>query len=259
MTANRHLRLAGTRNLRDIGGYVTRDGRTTRWRMLFRSDCLDRLPSTSQAKLLALGVRTIIDIRDPDELRARPNVFAGSQQVTYRWRPLWDGPPPDGTVPDLSGGYRRELDLRGEQLADICRELLQSEALPALIHCAGGRDRTGVVVALLLALLDVPSEVIVTDYALSSTCLRTAYMEEWKNDGGHQQRSAEEFAYLWDTTPDRMAMTLEYMDQRWGGAAPFLMQHGLTGPELTQLRTHLTDGRSPFRAPASGAHRWCRR
>jgi len=77
----RHLGLEGTYNLRDLGGYHTSDGRTTRWRTFFRSDSLRRLPLAAQATLLAYGVRTVIDLRRSDELHVAPNVFAGSSAV----------------------------------------------------------------------------------------------------------------------------------------------------------------------------------
>src|SRR5689334_7070320 len=82
-TLSRHLRLAGTYNLRDIGGYCTLDGRTTRWRTFFRSDSLHRVPPMVQTTLLNYGVRTIIDLRRSDELHLAPNVFANSSDVMY--------------------------------------------------------------------------------------------------------------------------------------------------------------------------------
>ena len=60
---NRHLRIPGTRNLRDVGGYPAGEGRRTRWRTLYRTDALDRLPPQSQARLIELGLRHVIDLR----------------------------------------------------------------------------------------------------------------------------------------------------------------------------------------------------
>src|SRR5260221_13406275 len=86
----RLVAVSGTRNLSDLGVYPTLDGRHTRWRTLYRSDCLDRLDAAGQAWLIDAGLRTIIDLRDSAEAAARPNVFADSQRVSYRWIPLWD-------------------------------------------------------------------------------------------------------------------------------------------------------------------------
>ncbi len=78
----RIVRLGGVRNLRDVGGYPTRDGRRIRWRTLYRSDCLDQLDPPGRAWLVIAGLRSVIDIRGPAELRERPNVFATSVDVT---------------------------------------------------------------------------------------------------------------------------------------------------------------------------------
>src|SRR4051794_38848464 len=79
----RRIELEGCYNLRDIGGYATGDGRLTRWGNVFRADGLHRLPTASQEKLLGYGIRTIIDLRRPAELKTSPNVLAGSTTLTY--------------------------------------------------------------------------------------------------------------------------------------------------------------------------------
>ena len=85
----KRLRLEGVHNLRDVGGYPTRDGRPTRSRALYRSDSLHRLAPEAQRTLLDdHGVRTIIDLRRAPELERSPNVFAGSAEVRYLHLPL---------------------------------------------------------------------------------------------------------------------------------------------------------------------------
>jgi protein-tyrosine phosphatase len=237
----RHLRLVGTRNLRDIGGYATRDGGQTRWRTVFRSDCLDQLTAAAQAELLGLGVRTVIDLRDASELEERPNVFATSRHLTYRWVPFWDAPLPPGMVPDLSRGYIRELDLRGSAIVSVCRVLLQNEGLPALIHCAAGKDRTGVTIGMLLALAGVPDEQIAQDFALSATCLGEEFLEEARGYASSNGLVWEEVEDLWGAPPERMIATLEHLARRWGGAEAYLRQHGLTAEEVGALRDRLVE------------------
>jgi protein-tyrosine phosphatase len=239
----RHLVLAGTRNLRDVGGYPTRDGRRVRWRTLYRSDCLDQLTELSQGELLALGVRTIIDLRDNQEVLERPNVLAASAAVRYRRLPIWDEPPPGDrdTPPDLERGYVRPLDERGEQLAAVCRALLEPGALPVLVHCAAGKDRTGVVVALLLAVAGVEPEDIAADYALSAACLGEAYQEEGRRELAGRGLAWDSYGYLYATPPERMLKTLAYLDERWGGAERYLLRQGLAADELAALRARLTE------------------
>jgi protein-tyrosine phosphatase len=140
----RLLQLGGTRDLRDLGGYATRDGRRTRWRTAYRSDCLDRIDAEGQAWLVQSGLRTIIDVRDSVEATMYANVFASSTQIAYRQMPLWDEPPPERTEPQVADGYIRPLEHAGPRLGRIVEAVAAPAALPVLIHCAAGKDRTGI-------------------------------------------------------------------------------------------------------------------
>lgn len=237
----RVLTLAGARNLRDIGGYRTLNGRRTRWRTVFRSDCLDRLTIEAQAELLSVGLRTVIDLREHSELVDRPNVFAQSADLKYRWIPFWEAPITGRGLSATADGYLRELDLRGERIAYICRELLDPASLPALIHCAAGKDRTGLVIAVLLSVAGVPRDVIVEDYAMSAACLGDEFLEEGRQWVTGQGWAWAEYAHLWDSPPERMLRTLDHLDDRWRGAATFLLHHGLDQADVAQLRDHLTE------------------
>jgi len=237
----RVLAINGTRNLRDLGGYATRDGRVTRWRTVLRSAVPHGLDEAAQAEVLALGLRTIIDLRDRDELERRPNVFCKAPSLSYRSVPFWDSPlPADTPLEDLTRGYFRELELRGERLALILRHLAQTEALPALVHCAAGKDRSGVVVALLLAALGVPADTIVEDYVLSRTCLGEQYLEESRAWVASRGEVWDDVAHLFDTPPERMQRTLDYLERRWGGAERFLLDRGMPAGELEALRLRMT-------------------
>jgi protein tyrosine/serine phosphatase len=237
----RVLAINGTRNLRDLGGYVTSDGRATRWRTVLRSAVPHGLDAEAQEEVLALGLRTIIDLRDRDEIERRPNVFRAATSLSYCWLPFWDMPLPAETpLEDLTRGYLRELDLRGERLAVILQHFARAQGLPALVHCAAGKDRTGVVVALLLAAVGVPAETIVEDYVLSRTCLGEQYLQESRAWIASRGEVWEDVAHLFDTPPERMQRTLDYLDRRFGGAERYLLDHGLTQHELQVLREALT-------------------
>jgi protein-tyrosine phosphatase len=240
-SSRRHWQLDGTRNLRDIGGYQTVDGRRTRWRTVFRSDCLDRLTLASQAQLLAAGLRTIVDLRERREILERTNVMFDPAKIAYRWLPFWNPPVPYEGPPDFAHGYLREIDERGASLVAICRELLTPGALPALIHCAAGKDRTGVVIGLLLAVARVEPELIAQDYALSAACLGNEDLEERRQWVTAQGWSWEVYSEHWDTPPERMTNTLEHLQQRWGGPESYLVAHGLTAAEVRALREALTE------------------
>ena len=181
---DRHLPLPGTRNLRDVGGYPAAGGRQTRWRTLLRTDSLDRLPDSSQEALVALGLRQVIDLRWPSELEEAPSVFPASDHVTYTNIPLLaDDPTPEV---GLAGLYRHIFDERAPQLVEVIRALLEPDGAPAVIGCAAGKDRTGVAIAIILAVCGVPRDLIVDDYALSAALfarpMDDPHLVDWRAD-----------------------------------------------------------------------------
>ena len=231
----RHLRLAGTRNLRDVGGYPAGDGRETRWRTLLRTDALDQLPVASQQSLHELGVRQVIDVRWAHEVEGRPSVFHNSDEIHYRNLPLM----PDEAVPDgIAATYRHMFDTRSTALAGIARALVEPDGLPAVIGCAAGVDRTGVTVALLLSAVGVPAAVIAGDYALSVESFATdgaaSGLADWR--GG---------AVTLDCRPEYMVEALDHLERVHGGAAALLARHGFGDRDLTRLRELLTGPSAP--------------
>jgi protein-tyrosine phosphatase len=172
---SRHLPFDGTYNVRDIGGYMSGDGRRTRWRVLLRADSLHRLTEPAQAELIALGVRTIVDLRHAVEQLAAPNVFAGSTAIRYVQVPLLEDPTTrSSSAPSasLAEVYQLALNTRGQQIAAIFNQLAEDDGLPALVHCTAGKDRTGFACALILHTLGVPDEVISEDYLLTNRFYR---------------------------------------------------------------------------------------
>jgi protein-tyrosine phosphatase len=242
----RHLRLEGTRNLRDIGGYLTSDGRRTRWRTVLRSDGLHRLPPAAQARLIELGLRTVLDLRNDAESAAALNVFAAATQVRYQRIPILVTPPPDGVEPPpLDAGYRHILDQRQECVRAVFAELLAPGGLPALIHCVAGKDRTGLVAALLLAVARVPRETIAADYALSAACLGDEYLDEGRRWAAGRGWAWERYGHLWGCPPEAILNALDHIDRRYGGVERYLTGLGLTAYQLDTLREEFTE-------PASG-------
>lgn len=230
----RHLPLDGTRNVRDVGGYPTADGRRTRWRTLLRSDELTRIPRHVRLELEEeLGLRQVIDLRWPEELVRSPNVFAGSSRVRYTSIPLLkDDPTPHA---GLAGMYLHVFDARAPQLADVARALLMDDGLPAIIGCAAGKDRTGVTIALMLDLVGVATDTIVDDYASSAGYFaRPAEALIEHDDWRHDELVVE-------SPPEYMASALTHLDREHGGARALLARQGLTDTELDRLVERLTE------------------
>jgi protein-tyrosine phosphatase len=244
------LDLEGAYNIRDIGGYPTRDGRTTRWKTLLRADSLHRLPPKSQSALIDYGLRTVIDLRRTEEVRRERDVFADSPDVGYYHQNMLGDEPtdvtPDSEVPapsaeSMAGAYTRWLDLRRTQVCQTLATLATPGILPALVHCAGGKDRTGLIAGLALGLARVPAETIVADYALTARYLIGRHLSE------HPPLEAASSDYTWldyqrEYCPaEAMIGTLEHLEDRYGGIEAYVLGGGLTQDQVAGLRSALVE------------------
>ncbi|MBO2462968.1 tyrosine-protein phosphatase [Actinomadura violacea] len=160
----------GAINVRDLGGLRTRDGRVTRTGAVVRSGMLDRLTPRGWDGLVGFGVRTVVDLREEAErsvVPPHPVTFVNVPLDDNADTALWD----HIRANDLDGTplyYPVFLERKAERCAAAIRAVAQAEPGGVLVHCAGGRDRTGLVSMLLLLLADVLPEEIIADYELSN-------------------------------------------------------------------------------------------
>ncbi|MCB1398302.1 MAG: tyrosine-protein phosphatase [Rhodobacter sp.] len=238
----RHIPLDGTHNTRDLGGYATPTGPTA-WRAFLRSDGLDRLTDPDHRALDALGVRTVIDLRHDEELETAPNPFARSEHVTYAWISLLRGLDPaspriiDDADP-LRALYLETLDRRGDAIVEIFAVMAAARPGAILFHCTAGKDRTGVIAALLLSLAGVSPADIVTDYALTTDYIApiVAGLRERATQEGRDFAAVEPFL---SSAPQTMRDTLAHLETRYGTAADYLAAAGLSRADLDSLRERL--------------------
>lgn len=237
----RRVELDGCINLRDIGDYPTAEGRRTRRRFILRSDSLAKLPEASRRTLLQSGVHTIIDLRGEWELSKSPSPFAASSDVAYYniplltvERPTWVPPSPH----NLDDLYCLWLEHCGEQLSiimGILAESVESRGGPVVVHCAGGKDRTGLVVALLLSLAGVQDQTIAEDYALTAIYAEPI-MEELKRQAALLAPD-ENAARLWvESPPEAMLRTLDCLHEKYGGAESYLLSVGVSREQVDSLK-----------------------
>jgi protein-tyrosine phosphatase len=170
---SRKLTFGGCFNFRDLGGYPAAGGRRTRWRRLFRADGLGRLTENDFSTLATLGIVTVIDLRTILEADTQGRFPTNLDGVAYHHLPLTDTLPGEEETPDwdrasfVSDRYLAMLSEGTATVTDAIRLLADPQNQPAVFHCSVGKDRTGVLSALVLGFLGVPDQIIVDDYALS--------------------------------------------------------------------------------------------
>ena len=244
----RHLKIEGTFNTRDIGGYATQDGRKTRWGRFLRSDSLHQLPVKSQQALLDYGIRTIIDLRKSADMQKLPNVFFGSDKVTYyhqnmvgdiKLRERESIPQSLGYVERMRWSYSVVLDKRQSQIRDTLCTLAAPDTLPALVHCAGGEERTGLITALVLGIAGVPAETIAEDFGLSARFNLPRYLK------AHPEVSADD--YTWQDyqrescRPETMLAVLRTLDERHCGVEGYARNIGVSQSEIDSIRDAMVE------------------
>ncbi len=250
MQPARHLDIDGAYNVRDLGGYPTKDGRSTRWKTFVRAASLHQLPPASQAALVDYGIRTVIDLRMTHEVEAAPNVFAGSSQMDYRHQNLVGDEPltvPGDTLASgetadrILASYGSWIDLRQPQILETMATLADLDARPAMYHCAGGKDRTGVISALLLGIAGVPENIIAEDYALTARYLLVRHFAEQASPE-HTPDNYTVEDYQGDfCPPEAMLKVLDHIDRGYGGVDAYVLKIGLSPAQLESIRAALVE------------------
>ncbi len=255
-TRERLLPLTGAFNFRDLGGYPTEDGRQTRWGRVFRSDTLHELTAEDLDLLRRVGLRTVVDLRTPTELENDGRGRLADEPVRHihlSVLPDTSGREPGesrAAPPPVEGGmaarYLWYLEVGGDRLAAALRLVAAPEHHPLVFHCMAGKDRTGVLSALVLGCLGVPRDVIVDDYVQTAPRL-DLIVERLRAHPVHGP-------YMRTDPPPRVTVEGEVMegfldglDARYGGAAGWARSAGVNDETLDALRRSLLQ--RPDQAP----------
>lgn len=249
--------LEGAVNVRDLGGLPTEDGCQTVGGRLLRADNLQELSASDVARLVGdIGVTTVVDLRSSAELASEgpapldivPGVRhahhpvipeiglatdAAAEALLIRTKQDKSRFPGDPTC----GHYLGYLEDRPDQVVGALQSIAQDRGA-ALVHCAAGKDRTGVVVALALTAAGVRPEAVIADYA--ATGERTeALLSRLRRSPTYARDIDSLPAQAHRPRPETMAAFLEQMDTRHGGVTRWLTDHGLSADELDRLRVKL--------------------
>lgn len=241
----RRIDLEGCFNFRDLGGYPTQDGRRVRWRQLFRSDALHHLTSGDVERVTAqLGVRHVVDLRSSGELEAEGRGLLAEAPGRFHHLPLFDGQiPSDPSLSfdeiTLADRYFMLLEFAQEPIARVLATLAESEA-PAVYHCAAGKDRTGVISALLLALLGVSDAAIVADYAATQETL-DAVVDRLLTAQSYQETLSTLPADTLHAEPETMLRLLDQLRERFGSVEGYAAKIGISRSLVDGLRERVLE------------------
>ena len=249
-------------NFRDIGGLPTGDGAQVRSGVIFRSEGPASFQPIHQRELGALGIRLICDLRADTERQQSPNTWAPSARLLnidinsdVRVSPgnLLETLGSDRSVDALRRASMKNYAATARALRPRVRELVQAIVdgeMPALIHCTAGKDRTGVLVALLLEALGVPEQIVVADYLRSDVYAQNLRLQE-----GLREQIEQVFGFLpaddWidvliGVDEEFIRTALETVRSEWGTVEDYFSAAGVAADLMGRFRELMT-------VPAGGA------
>lgn len=246
MLRSRDLDWDGCLNVRDLGGHRTEDGGETRYGAVVRADSIRQLTDAGWAAAVDYGVRTIVDLRMEQELEADPPAELPVEVVHVPF--LEDDDEAFAEVeavaaaaPDYVTATREVylvfVERFRKNVAAAIAAVARAPEGAVVVHCMGGKDRTGLLVAFLLYLAGVDNEQIAADYALSEERLQPRH-EAWLAEAG-TEAERERIRRLLATPAESMVGVLEELERRYGSVEAFLRAGGLTEDDLRLARERL--------------------
>ena len=241
----RRIHFESVPNFRDLGGYRTHDGRTVAWRRLFRSAALHKMNDLEMARLKReIGPRAVIDLRSPKDPDKAARLLEG---IGARYCPI-----PFSTWPWTGGSnanpnatnfgeiylYRITEEPFAARLVDALEIIADRDNHPLIFHCSAGKDRTGVLSAMVLAAIGILDEDVVDDYAQSAP-----FMVDIRDRMTRDPETAAGVKDLpelnWEASAESMAIFLSLLRRQYGSAAGYLKAHGASSSLVDRLKLAL--------------------
>jgi protein-tyrosine phosphatase len=237
----------GLINVRDLGGLPTEDGGETRIGAIVRADSVRRLSAEGWEALVGFGIHTIIDLRHDEELATDPPVELPVEVVHVPLLPGFDAPDwveinelvyeAADPASAQAASYLAFLERFGLQFATAIRAVAEAPPGGVLVHCLAGKDRTGLIAALLLRLADVPVGAIADDYALSEANVR-AVLQRWIEEA-EDERERVLRTRISATPRETMVDVLGELERRHGSVREYLLAVGADEATLGRARARL--------------------
>jgi protein-tyrosine phosphatase len=256
MTASteRLVPLEGALNFRDLGGYSAAEGRRTRWGCVFRSDGLDQLTDGDLDRLARLGIRLVCDLRNDREVLDAPSRLPPHPELRHLRHPIGehrDDDPPllerilaghvrEFSTEQMADQYVAMLEFAGPVFAEVVQLAADAANHPMVFHCTAGKDRTGMMAALLLSALGVPDDVIAEDYALTAHYL---VYDEARTQVLREFYGLEVSPGAVSAAPETIHGLLAGLGERYGSVIGYLADAGVTPGQLVALRDALLEAK----------------
>lgn len=256
---SRVLHLIGAPNFRDLGGYVTADGREVKWRMLFRSDELTGLTESDLTVLAGLGLNRIIDLRHELEIRQSgfDSIYDGNESRFDFLEYVFGDPylmesQSDAQLDwdvrrvDFRSLYINILECNREGIRQAFERLADPAQYPMVVHCTQGKDRSGVISALVLLLLGVPEPTVFEDYLLTDDLIDTekgfqsmeAYIEAFRHVVP-EGVTVEDWRPMLTCVPEAMESLLNHLKAKFAGVEGYLESIGVSSAQHQSIRDTL--------------------
>lgn len=229
---------AGMHNLRWVGMFAQAGPVHVKPRTLWRSSALLRPHDELAGELAALGIRSVVDLRDVEERRIAPRTQRGA--LDWHSIPIFEGSLAGLHWETLVELYLHMVNQHGRQLAAAVQQVADSLPDPVLVHCTAGKDRTGLVCALAQDIVGVPRDQIEADYLASSQYLGADYLGDLAVLAGVAEIPGERAHRSTSTSVEALQRAWEVIDQR-GGSRAYLIENGLDPAAFDKLESDLIE------------------
>ncbi len=241
-------------NFRDFGGAKTADGRRIRKGILYRSGVWQKMNDADRAYIVSLNIQYIIDFRSTEEQERKPSNLPGRELLSMPCnidrltrdglRPLWLKRDADDRIMDvIDGVYSEMVDMMVEPMRKMINLILSPGALPIIIHCHAGKDRTGFAAAMIQWFLGMDRDAIIAEYLKSNVFLMPKISKLMNRlhlfTAGLYPKSNLQAAF--EVKEKYLLTAMKKVDEVYGGIDKYLMSSGVTQKQLAELRNLLLE------------------
>lgn len=243
---NRHLAVKGTYNIRDLGGYTTKFGETIPWRKFLRGDSLHLLGNDEMSYLHQEGLRLVIDLRTEKEMKDRPNPFENFSSVRFLNLPLFDDLAPIFMLNNemfnerpLLNFYLAALHDQHDAIRAVMSEIANANDGAILFNCTAGKDRTGIVAALLLGLVGVSNEEIIYDYTLTAELIPDL-VQQLLSESKARGLDTKKHSKMLESPAEVIKLTLADLEKNYKSVSNYFEKIGLDKSLISNLQNRLS-------------------